>query len=366
VFRYVARGFFLMLTGISVFLYLLSATAPFISPAKTPIMGFIGLAFPLLLMVMLFWLGWWLLISYKYALIPLVALMLSSNSLYHYFSFHFYPAHTDTLKKTYSILTYNVKVFDLYWTKDGHSSRQILKAIFDANADIVCLQEFYTDNSETFSMLQKLSAVYPYYHFENTLTLRGTDKWGIATFSKFPIRKKEAILFEQAQHNLAIVSDIFIEGALIKVYNAHLQSIHLNDEEIESIEYIADSIRWKPVDNALAKMYSAFRWRAQQAEKLKSHINNAAAPVIVAGDFNETPNSYVYRTLSKGLNDSFVKAGKGIGYTYFGKLPAFRIDYILLDKKFTVHSHEVLRNPYSDHFAVKAVFSMENILPAEQ
>jgi endonuclease/exonuclease/phosphatase family metal-dependent hydrolase len=359
VFRSITKGFLLTLTGICTFAYLLSATAPFVSPAKAPLMGFIGLAFPLFLFLMLLWLVFWLIASSKYSLIPLGALIMSSYSLYHYFSFNFGAQKIPQDKKTFSVLTYNVKVFDLYWTKDAHSSRQILKAIFDADADIVCLQEFYTDNSENFNMLKKLSEVYPYHHFENTLTLRGTDKWGIATFSKFPIRRKEAIRFEQAQHNLAIASDIFIDGNPVKVYNAHLQSIHLNDEEIESIERIADSIRWKPMDNALIKMYHAFRWRAVQAEKLKAHINNASSHVIVAGDFNDTPNSYVYRTLSKGMNDTFDKAGKGIGYTYFGKLPAFRIDYILLDKKFTVHSHRVIRNPRSDHFAVKAVFSME-------
>jgi endonuclease/exonuclease/phosphatase family metal-dependent hydrolase len=360
VFRNITKGFLLTLTGISAFAFLLSATAPFVNPARAPIMGFVGLAFPFLLLLMLFWLAFWISASYKYSLIPLLSILLSSYSIYHYFSFNFKNKGVPEGQKTFSVLTYNVKVFDLYWTKDAESSRKILKVIFDADADIVCLQEFYSDNSEAFNMVKKLSAVYPYSHVEVTLTLRGTDKWGIATFSKFPIRRKESIRFDNAQHNLAIASDIFIDGKLVKVYNTHLQSIHLNDEELESIERIADSIRWKKVDNAMIKMYHAFRWRATQAEKLKAHISKSSSPLIVAGDFNETPNSFVYRTISKGLTDSFDEAGTFIGRTYSGRLPAFRIDYIMLDKKFPVYSHKIIRNPYSDHYAVKAVFSMND------
>lgn len=356
--RAALRGLLLVVNGLCVFIYLLSASAPFISTARAPVMGFLGLAFPYLLAMMLLWLVFWLIVSYRYSLMTLGALLLSYYSISHYFSFRLTSPSIPADKKTYSLLTYNVKVFDLYWTPDGKSSRQILNAILEANADIVCLQEFYSDNSETFNMLKKLTEVYPYYHFETTLILRGTDKWGIATFSRFPIHRKEVIRFEEAQHNLAIVSDIFMDGMLIKVYNAHLQSIHLNDEEIESIEHLADSARWKPVDHALSKIYHAFRKRALQAEKLKAHIDRSAFPVIVAGDFNDTPNSYVYRTLSRGLNDSFTK-GRGIGYTYFGKLPAFRIDYVLLDPKWAIHRHDILRNPWSDHFAVRVVFSVK-------
>jgi endonuclease/exonuclease/phosphatase family metal-dependent hydrolase len=360
VFRIITRGFLLTLNGICAFIYLLSATAPFISTAKVPLMGFVGLAFPFLLLLMLAWLAFWLFVSAKYSLISIIVLLLSSYSVYHYFSFNFSENKIEAEQPTFSLMTYNVKVFDLYnWTKNEESSKKILKDIFDADADIVCIQEFYSDNSEAFNMLKKLSAVYPHSHIEITLTLRGTDKWGIATFSKFPIRRKETIRFKGAQHNLAIASDIFINGKPVKIYNTHLQSIHLNEVEIESIENISDTIKWYSMDNVFLKMRKAYAYRAGQADKLKASMNRSSSPVIIAGDFNDTPNSYVYRTLSKNLNDTFDEAGFGIGQTYFGKLPAFRIDYILADKKMEVLSHKVIRNNNSDHYAVKAVFTME-------
>jgi len=94
-----------------------------------------------------------------------------------------------------------------------------------------------------------------------------------------------------------------------------------------------------PADNeALDAMKSlsvnlrqGFIRRARQAESLKSQIRKSPYPVIIAGDFNDTPVSYSYRKIRKGLNDSFVRSGYGAGFTYRGNYPANRIDYILYD-----------------------------------
>ena len=51
---------------------------------------------------------------------------------------------------------------------------------------------------------------------------------------------------------------------------------------------------------------------------------------MVVGDFNDTPVSYAYRKIRKGLNDSFVNSGYGAGFTYKGNYPPNRIDYILI------------------------------------
>ena len=63
----------------------------------------------------------------------------------------------------------------------------------------------------------------------------------------------------------------------------------------------------------------------------KGSYQQSPYPVIVAGDFNDTPVSYAYRKIRKGLNDSFVNSGYGAGFTYKGNYPPNRIDYILYD-----------------------------------
>lgn len=99
--------------------------------------------------------------------------------------------------------------------------------------------------------------------------------------------------------------------------------------------------------------------RAFQARKVADHIKKSPYPVIVCGDFNDTPVSYAYRKVKGELKDAFVEAGWGISNSYNGELPSFRIDYILHDKKFKAVNYSRDRVVYSDHFPVRCRLSME-------
>ena len=96
--------------------------------------------------------------------------------------------------------------------------------------------------------------------------------------------------------------------------------------------------------------------RAHQAQVVKEHIRKSPYPVIVAGDFNDTPVSYAYRKIRKGLNDSFVNSGYGAGFTYKGNYPPNRIDYILYDNALVNSNFEIIRVRYSDHYPIIAYF----------
>jgi endonuclease/exonuclease/phosphatase family metal-dependent hydrolase len=89
---------------------------------------------------------------------------------------------------------------------------------------------------------------------------------------------------------------------------------------------------------------------------VKEKVNLSPYPVIVAGDFNDTPVSYSYRKIRKGLNDSFVSSGYGAGFTYRGKYPPNRIDYILYDNSLDCKVFNIFRIRYSDHYPIAAYF----------
>lgn len=305
---------------------------------------------------MLLFLAIWIVLKPKFSLISIISILIAAPNIQSYFGFNFSSKHIVENKKQLSILSYNVKVFDLYnWTKNITTGTSILNAILDIDADIVCLQEFYSDNSENFNMLKKLSFKYPYVHFENTLTLRGTQKWGMATFSKYPITKKERIEFPNVKNNLAIVTDIFFEQHPIKIFNVHLQSIHLQYNEMEQLENLQDSMTLPSLFSILKKMKYAYYWRAIQAELLSKTIRNVNFPIIVCGDFNDTPNSYTYKTLKGNLKDAFLEAGNGIGHTFKGIFPVFRIDYILANNNWEVQEYTTLRKKYSDHDPINSI-----------
>src|SRR5204862_7418375 len=102
----------------------------------------------------------------------------------------------------------------------------------------------------------------------------------------------------------------------------------------------------------ILRLKRAFIKRSQQVRVLHRHILESPYPVILCGDFNDTPSSYTYATLCKGMEDSFRESGSGFGKTYIGAFPSFRIDYILHDGKLHSTGYLTHGEKLSDHFPI--------------
>ncbi|MFH0999552.1 MAG: endonuclease/exonuclease/phosphatase family protein, partial [Bacteroidota bacterium] len=85
---------------------------------------------------------------------------------------------------------------------------------------------------------------------------------------------------------------------------------------------------------------------------ISEHIKQSPYPVIVCGDFNDTPVSYTYHKMRGQLTDAFINAGNGFGNTYERKIASFRIDYIFHSPEFDSKNFKVPHLLYSDHFPV--------------
>jgi endonuclease/exonuclease/phosphatase family metal-dependent hydrolase len=107
------------------------------------------------------------------------------------------------------------------------------------------------------------------------------------------------------------------------------------------------------------KMRSAYIKRAEQVRSVRLEIDRSPYPVILCGDFNDTPASYVYHKIEQKLEDSFVEAGNGTGSSYAGILPAFRIDYIFHDTSFTAHNYKTLDANFSDHYPITTLLVLK-------
>jgi endonuclease/exonuclease/phosphatase family metal-dependent hydrolase len=121
-----------------------------------------------------------------------------------------------------------------------------------------------------------------------------------------------------------------------------------------------DNETFDEVKSLSFSLKKGFVRRSVQAQVVKEHIRNSKYPVIVAGDFNDTPVSYTYRKIRNGLNDSFVTSGYGAGFTYKGNYPPNRIDYILYDNALINNHFDIVRVKYSDHYPIIAWFRKKN------
>jgi endonuclease/exonuclease/phosphatase family metal-dependent hydrolase len=129
---------------------------------------------------------------------------------------------------------------------------------------------------------------------------------------------------------------------------------------IDELTASDDKEKMKEVKGLSVSLKKGFVKRALQAEIVKSQINRSPFPVMVVGDFNDTPVSYAYRKIRSGLYDSFVNSGYGAGFTYKGNYPPNRIDYILYDNSLTNSYFEIIKVKYSDHYPIIAYFRKKN------
>lgn len=349
----------LSLLGANIFaaaLLLCACLAPFVSPETTWLFVFPGLMFPGLVVANVLFIAFWLIFKRSYMLVSIAALLLSGWNISNQIGWKTCRS-VKAPENSFSVMSFNVKVFDLYsWTQNAQSKDHILDIIKNLSADVLCLQEFYTD-SEKFNTLKILKAHYPYHYFHKTLTLDTFHHWGIVTFSKFPIVGHEVIPFTKSLHNVCISTDLVINDDTVRVFNAHLQSIYFNKEDYEGMKHLMGrDIERKPLEKSLRKLKIAFEKRAEQADLVHGKIKASPYKVLVCGDMNDTPNSYTYRTISQGLEDSFLEGGCGFGLTYTAPYPFLRIDYILADKGIPTLAHKTQWNYSSDHFAAYAIF----------
>ena len=100
------------------------------------------------------------------------------------------------------------------------------------------------------------------------------------------------------------------------------------------------------------RLRDGFLKRAGQSEMVAAHMKTCPYKIILCGDFNDTPSSFAYHTLSTNLNDAFKKAGNGIGKTYHGSLPFLRIDYILYSTDFDCYNYKRYPESLTDHYPI--------------
>jgi endonuclease/exonuclease/phosphatase family metal-dependent hydrolase len=267
--------------------------------------------------------------------------------------------------KQLKILSYNVRLFNIYeWLSEPGTNQGIFNFIKSEKPDIICLQEFYSSAKKDYrpEKIKKLFSDTPYSYIHYSFKNGKNSGYGIATFSRYPIVNHGTISFPKTT-NEAIFTDIVIGKDTVRVYNNHLQSVHLqrrNYNFLDSLTLKYDDEQIREIRDISSRLKTAYIKRSSQVDAISKHIKKSAYPVIVCGDFNDTPVSYSYRKMRKGLKDAFISSGQGTGSTYQGVFPYFRIDYIFHDKHFKPLLFEKVEAKLSDHYPILCIFEMQN------
>ena len=349
-----------ILAGLSL---LLSYFAPFISPDDFWPLAFFGLAFPYIVLVNIIFLLLWGFLGNSRLFLSLILLIMGYKAIPNHLQVDL--SDKEIPKKNMKIVSFNVRVFDLYmWSEEKTTRNKIFNFLDQEDADIVCIQEFYHSSNPkpdySFKTLDTLKQFLKAknYHVDYSTTLRETDNWGIITFSSYPIINRGKVNFPIENDNTCIYTDILKGEDTIRIYNAHLASIKLDKHDYKLVQNLKKndySPEIKQDLKLLHKLKLGFQVRSLQADAIAESIRNSPYPVIVCGDFNDTPSSYAYQTIKGDLEDSFVQKGSGMGRTYIGDFPSFRIDYILHSKEMNTYDFSVYPDILSDHYPIGAV-----------
>lgn len=255
----------------------------------------------------------------------------------------------DSAVEELTVTSFNVRRMDEYnWSGNETTRGDITNWIGNNLVDVFSFQEF-PSKAKT-EVLRKLHG-YRFY----TVT-KGAGP-AIAT-SKRVINEEKWIAPGEDRYR-GVVVDLLNGDDTVRVMNVHLQSVGFGKSDYEAVREGTDSDDRSRLLDILSKAYQK---RAVQAEALREYINLSPYPVVLTGDFNDTPVSYATATV-KGdsdsevqLFDAFSTAGSGLGATYVGDLPGLRIDFILhsvdlVPTHFTTHSLHL-----SDHRPISAIF----------
>ena len=318
-------------------LLLFSFLLQFIKPSLFPYLSFMSLSVPILLIINLLFFIYWLVKLKKQFILSLFVLLIGYSQVLSFFKF------SDNLERvspdTISVMSYNVRLFNLYNWIDSDVENDIISFIGSQEPDVINMQEYRS--TERFSLDK--------YQFQHSSLSDGKTSYGLATFSKLPIVNKGIIKSDNLS-TIAIFIDVKKYSDTLRFYNINLQSFKLESE----LEILDENNS----DKILNIFDNTFKIQENQSNIISNHIENSPYKVVVSGDFNNTAYSYVYNLLKGDLVDSFDSAGSGFGSTYNFKYFPMRIDFILMDKTFRINDFKTFSQNLSDHFPIISTFNL--------
>ena len=352
---------------VAIFFLLITLIGTILSPHILLAPAYFPLLFPVTIIANFVFILFWIMTRKWFFLLSLSLMLLSATQISNTFPLHFGNLQTQNVVTPIKLLTYNTKMSgDL--VKDTPQKRNnVIRYIIDSNADIICLQEFEVSTNKQYITLDDMMRIfskYPYKHVEIKARMH-SRLLGIATFSKYPIVDRQRIAFN-SRFNISISTDINVNGTIIRLFNNHLESNRITESDrAYSVKlkekFDADNL----TDMTLVfsnKLGIAYKLRACQADTIAGLIAKSPNKVIVCGDFNDVPGSYVYTKMKGKLKDAFAETGLGFGWTFKEPFYGFRIDYVLYDQNaFTPVTFQTDKVNYSDHYPVLCQLKINKI-----
>lgn len=320
--------------------------SPYISPASFWPVSLVALGYAPLLVIHLAFILLWAAMRKRFILLSVLCLAFGWPHIQSIIGLNYgsQPSKNEGI----TIASFNAFSFKYHDKRKRVKAEELSEAIDFSGIDIVCFQE-----------LPDLKAGHYIYEFlteEAGLTYSTRlPISGIAIFSRFPLENVETRYFRNGANGYQF-ADIKVDTFTFRCFNVHLKSNAVSGiaNQVAEEGNLQERETWYNIRGMIGRYKRAAVERAREAEEVSKLIDASPYPVVLCGDFNDIPQSYVYQTLAYGLKDTFKQKGRGLGVTYAGKIPTLRIDYILAGPDFEILDFRVGRTNFSDHYPVFA------------
>lgn len=348
---------------------LFSAYGGVFDPRTTVVAPLAAMVFPIMILLTIVVGGAICIWNWRPALANLATIILCLGPIFTLFPVHMFRPSVDTLEQmrddgeVIKVMTYNVMGYsDMDGTYDvtlGYNPT--VSSILAQDADIVACQEsimpgYRLPVNVSDEQIDSLNKRYPYQHE----TMRGMRLWSRFPFEVVDVPVTGSDSFDVCRY------DINVMGETLHLFNLHLQSLGLNDDDKEIYMHLTEGETSDGMDNVrhnlLHKFAAAQRQRAGQANEIADAIDNLDSDrVLVVGDFNDIPGSYATRTLEKRghLTDGYRVAGNGPSITYRANRFYFRIDHMMTGDGVEPLRIDKIGCESSDHYPLVGYFRIK-------
>ncbi len=318
-----------------------------VNPAVHPRMALFGLGFPLLLLLNISFVFFWLIFSAHRVWLSFAGMLLSFSYIYDYCPLNIFSKRpVGTLK----LLTYNTEFLG-HGEKDDEGRYPMLDYLVASDADIICLQEAGAVQKHLTAYIDSMMKSVGY-HIRR---LNDGEKESQLVYSRLPILSARRIAYESST-NGSVAVELLYEGDTVLLVNNHLESYKLTRaDKLKYKELIKDPENGCAEVNSrelVRKMAGASRLRGPQVDSVLHYVENSGCKsVIVCGDFNDPPNSYSCHRMSSCMQSAFRQSGCGLGLSYNQRGFYFRIDHIFVSDDWgTFETHVDKTATWSDHY----------------
>ena len=310
-----------------------------LNPADHPLLSTLGMTLPVFLLINLVFLFFWLVFKWRMVWISVLGLVLAYVPISIYMPLN---SSQDIPEGALKIISYNVCAYGGNFKYDD-GFEKVRDYLVEEKPDIVCIQE----DIDTWRR-------YVFLHYEKTFAYNDTmviannpqSYNALGIHSKYPIIHRERIAYP-SKSNGSVAWWLKVGDDTLIVVNNHFESCHLNkDDRAQYLQMIKgkmprDSVR-EESKLLLVKLAEANAKRSGQIRTVRQYaLDHGQYPVIVCGDFNDSPISYSRHAMAEVLTDCYATTGKGIGLSYNQKAFSFRIDHFFCNDRLQPYRCEI-------------------------